>query len=314
MPNSKLPERPSLEYLKKLAKQRLQELRRTDSEAKLANALLDVAREYGFTSWRALKAQIDGQRAKKIASPAMRFLPVADFTRSIAFYRDVVGFEVKEQEDGVEAIMGPARIRFGKQGYEPGGVAFQTPRRPGSAILFLESEDVAATHAAIRTRGGSPSDIERVNWIKMRMFEIRDPDGNVVWFGQSYHKNQDSPSRRGAQPQGLRQALPALPFDDVPGAVAYYRDVLGFRINYQQADLGVMDRDAITILLIARTARHKGIGSFEVYVSDADVLYEELSAKGANVLGPPVSRPWGLRDFTVVDPEGNQITFAQTFE
>lgn len=314
MPNSKLPERPSLEYLKKLAKQRLQELRRTDPEAKLANALLDVAREHGFTSWRALKAQIDGHRAKKIASPVMRFLPVADITRSIAFYRDVLGFEVKQQEDGVEAIMGPARFRFGKEGYEPGGGGFQSPRPPGSAIVFLQADDVAATHAAIRTRGGSPSDIERVNWIKMRMFEIRDPDGNVLWFGQSYHKDQDSPSRRDAQPQGLRQALPALPFDNVSAAVAYYRDVLGFRINYQQADLGVMDRDAISILLIARTAEYKGIGSFEVYVSDADLLYGELSAKGAKVLGPPVSRPWGLRDFTVIDPEGNQITFAQTFE
>ncbi|MGC2447214.1 MAG: VOC family protein [Candidatus Sulfotelmatobacter sp.] len=314
MPIAKLPEHPSLEYLKKLAKQRLQELRSTDPQAKLASALLDVAREYGFASWRALKAQIDGFRAKQIASPVMRFLPVSDINRSIAFYRDVLGFDVKKEEDGVEAILGPARVRFGKQGYEPGDGGFQNSKPPGSAILFLQAEDVAATHAAIRARGGFPSDIERVNWIKMRMFEIRDPDGNVLWFGQSYHHGQDSPSRRDAQPQGLRQALPALPFDDVPAAVAYYRDVLGFRINYQQADLGVMDRDAITILLIARTAEFKGIGSFGVYVSDADVLYKELSAKGAKILGPPVSRPWGLRDFTVIDPEGNRVTFAQTFE
>lgn len=314
MPNSKLPEDPSLEYLKKLAKKRLQELRQSDPAAKLASALLDVAREYGFTSWRTLKAQIDGRRAKKIASPVMRFLPVVDVDRSIAFYRDVLGFDVKKQEDGVEAILGPARIRFGKEGYASGDWAYQTPRPPGSVILFLQCDDVSAMHSAVRGRGGSPSDIERVNWIKMRMFEIRDPDGNVLWFGQSYHKNQDNPSRRDAQPEGLRQALPNLPFDNVPAAVAYYCDVLGFRINYQQHDLGVMDRDAITILLIARTPQHKGIGSFEVYVSNADALYEELLAKGAKVLGPPVSRPWGLRDFTVIDLEGNRITFAQTFE
>jgi len=314
MPNSKLPEHPSLEYLKKLAKNRLQELRRTDPDVKLATVLLDVAREYGFTSWRALKAQIDGRRAKKIASPMMRFLAVANVDRSTAFYRDVLGFEVKVQEDGVEAILGPARIRFAKEGHAPGDWASQTPRRPGSAILFLQTDDVAATHSAVRSRGGSPSDIERVNWIKMRMFEVRDPDGNVLWFGQSYHKDQDSPSRREAQPHGLRQALPELPVDDVPAAVHYYRDVLGFRVNYQQDDLGVMYRDAITILLIARTEQHKGIGSFGVYVADADALYEELLAKSAKVLGPPVSHPWGLRDFRVIDLEGNRITFAQTFE
>ena len=312
MPDSKLPDRPSLEYLKTLAKQKLKLLRQNDPEAKLTAAQLDVAREYGFTSWRALKAQLDLQQSNKVASPVMRFLPVADLSRSIAFYRDVLRFQIREEKDVVEAVMGPARIRFGKEGYAP--TDWNTAKGPGSAILFLQSEDVDALHAVVRSRGGKPSGIERVNWIKMRMFEIRDPDGNVLWFGQSYHVDQDSPSRRDAQPPGLRQALPALPFDDLKAAVAYFRDVLGFRINYQQADLGVMDRDAISVLLIARTAEYKGIGSFSVYVSDADALYEELLANGAKILGPPVSRPWGLRDFTVVDPEGNRITFAQTFE
>jgi len=43
-------------------------------------------------------------------------------------------------------------------------------------------------------------------------------------------------------------------------------------------------------------------------------LYEELLAKGAHIPAPPVSQPWGLREFHVMDPEGNVITFAQTFE
>jgi predicted enzyme related to lactoylglutathione lyase len=312
MSNAKLPEHPSLEHLKKQAKSRLQQLRQSNPEAKLTTAQLELARQYGFTSWRALKAQLDDRRAKQVASPVMRILPVANLSRTIAFYRDVLGFEIHEEQGSVEAVMGPARIRFGKEGYAP--TDWNTPRPPGSAILFLESSDVEALHAALLARGGKPTEIERVNWIKMRMFEIRDPDGNVLWFGQSYHKHQDSPSRRDEQPQGIRQALPELPCDDIAAAVAYYRDVLGFRINYQQHDLGVMDRDKITILLIARTEQHKGIGSFGTYVSDADALYEELLAKGARVLGPPVSYPWGLRNFQVIDPEGNRITFSQTFE
>jgi catechol 2,3-dioxygenase-like lactoylglutathione lyase family enzyme len=314
MSNSKLPERPSLEHLKKVAKNRLQELRRTDPDAKLAAALLHVAREHGYPSWRALKAEIDGQRARKIENPVMRFLAVANVDRSIAFYRDALGFEVKQQEGRIEATLGPARIQFGKQGYGPGDFEFRNPQQPGTMILFLQCDDVVAARTAFRARGASPSEIEKVNWIKMRMFEIRDPDGNVLWFGQSYHKRQDSPSRRDSQPHGLRQALPELPFDNVPAAVRYYRDVLGFRINYQQDDLGVMDRDAITVLLIARTERHKGIGSFGTYVSDVDALYAELLANNARILGEPVSHPWGLRNFIVLDLEGNRITFSQTFE
>jgi ankyrin repeat protein len=64
MSNSKLPERASLEYLKKLAKDRLQDLRRADPQAKLATALLAVARDYGFASWRALKAEIEQRQTK----------------------------------------------------------------------------------------------------------------------------------------------------------------------------------------------------------------------------------------------------------
>jgi catechol 2,3-dioxygenase-like lactoylglutathione lyase family enzyme len=248
---------------------------------------------------------MDGTPA--ITSPVMRIIGVADAAQSIAFYHDVLGFEVREQQDAIEAVYGPARVRFGAQDYAPDN--WEEPRPRGSAMLFFETDDVAAMRDAIRARGGKPGEMEKVNWLKMRMFEIRDPDGHTLWFGQSYQQ----PDSASLAPM-MRKALPELPFDDVPAAVAYYCDVLGFRINYQQHDLGVMDRDEITVLLIARTERHKGIGSFEVYVEDADALYRELRAKGANLQGEPVSHPWGLRDFRVLDIEGNRITFAQPFE
>lgn len=59
MSDMQLPERPSLEYLKKLAKERLQHLRRSNPNAKLAAALLAVARDHGFPSWRALKEEVE---------------------------------------------------------------------------------------------------------------------------------------------------------------------------------------------------------------------------------------------------------------
>jgi catechol 2,3-dioxygenase-like lactoylglutathione lyase family enzyme len=241
-----------------------------------------------------------------IVAPVARSIGVADAARSIVFYRDVLGFEVHDQPGTIEADYGPARIRITQDG-APNHREDPGPRR--SAILFFQTGDVDAMHAAIRARGGTPSELEKVNSIKMRMFEIRDPDGHTLWFGQSY----DQPHAPGPSPMMLK-ALPQLPFDHVAAAVAYYRDVLGFRINYQQHDLGVMDRDRITVLLIARTERHTGIGSAYVYVEDADALYAELRAKGARVQGEPVSHPWGLRDFRVLDIEGNWIAFGQPFE
>jgi ankyrin repeat protein len=67
--NATLPSRASLEYLRKLAKDRLAVLRRADPDAQLADALLSVARDHGFSSWRALKAEVD----RRNATSAFRF-------------------------------------------------------------------------------------------------------------------------------------------------------------------------------------------------------------------------------------------------
>lgn len=54
-----LPPRPDIDWLKKAAKQQLTELQRSDPAAKLHHAQLAIARQYGFNSWRALKAHVD---------------------------------------------------------------------------------------------------------------------------------------------------------------------------------------------------------------------------------------------------------------
>jgi ankyrin repeat protein len=57
--SSPLPDAANLEWLRKQAKRRLHELRVKDPEAKLADAQFELAKQYGFTSWRALKAHVD---------------------------------------------------------------------------------------------------------------------------------------------------------------------------------------------------------------------------------------------------------------
>ncbi len=236
-------------------------------------------------------------------APVSRRLPVRDLQRSRAFYLDVLGFEERAIGSdfgpgaAAELVRGPARIQLA-----PGDAV---PHR----VVFLETEDVAAFRAAVAARGGEPSELERVNWIKHEVFEVRDPDAHALWFGQSFHRTG---LRR---PEGLLEdALPVLPCDDVAAAVRHYVDVLGFGINYRQEGLGVMYRDAVTLLLLPRTAERPGPVDVEFYVRDADALHAELTAQGASVQGEPVSHPWGLRDFVVLDLDGNRLTFAQPFE
>jgi catechol 2,3-dioxygenase-like lactoylglutathione lyase family enzyme len=310
---SPLPARPSLDQLRKLAKERLVEMRATKPETKLAHAQLSIAREHGFDSWPNLVDHVSTVNPQttepEIVAPVSRWLGARDVNRTVAFWTGVLGFAVSRQggDGGVELVSGRARIRFGDTDHAPD---FSTRgRAPGSAVIFFDTNDVAGMHAAVKQRGGEPSELEKVNWLKRRVFEVRDPDGHVIWFGQSYHAKSAERSRR-----MMRQIMPELPCDNVASSIRHYRDVLGFSVNYEQDDLGVMDCDEVRLLLIKRTREHCGIGSASFYVRDADALHAEFVRSGADVQSSPVSQPWGLREFGVLDPDGNRLTFAQTFE
>lgn len=56
---AQLSGKPNLEWLRKQAKQRLRNLRTEHPAAQLAHAQFDVARDFGFKSWRDLKAHVD---------------------------------------------------------------------------------------------------------------------------------------------------------------------------------------------------------------------------------------------------------------
>jgi len=55
----KLPARANLEHLKNEAKQRLKAMLSHDSAARLSQAQLLVARDYGFPSWRGMKSYVN---------------------------------------------------------------------------------------------------------------------------------------------------------------------------------------------------------------------------------------------------------------
>jgi hypothetical protein len=97
-----LPARPDLDHLRKRAKTLLGDLKRLNQQAKLADALHAVAREYGFASWPKLKAHVASMRAEETSGPATSpFVGrwIADVSRSTRhpanqFQRAVINFVV----------------------------------------------------------------------------------------------------------------------------------------------------------------------------------------------------------------------------
>ena len=108
----------------------------------------------------------------------------------------------------------------------------------------------------------------------------------------------------------LGQPVPELPVADVERAQQYYRDVLGFTIGWLEPgkDIGAVSRGNVAIFFRKRTPPFEPAVHW-VYPEDIDATYQELQLLGANIVDPLEKKPWGLRQFTVMDADGNLFYF-----
>jgi predicted enzyme related to lactoylglutathione lyase len=106
----------------------------------------------------------------------------------------------------------------------------------------------------------------------------------------------------------LASPVPELPVVDVERAQQHYRDALGFEVNwlYPDKSIGAVSRNDFAIFF------RKRIPPFEpavhwMFAPDIEATYQELKAFGANIVEPLEKKPWGLRQFTVEDLDGNRF-------
>lgn len=148
-----LPDRPSLEYLKKLAKDRLPELRRADASARLADAQLAVAREHGFPSWRALRAHLDAPaRAERAARVTELFAAIKrgeEATVERVLAADPALANARDAEGSTPLLAAVDAHRAGLiplllgRGADPRGVYAHSAHTPLSWAVVSESFDSA---------------------------------------------------------------------------------------------------------------------------------------------------------------------------
>lgn len=108
----------------------------------------------------------------------------------------------------------------------------------------------------------------------------------------------------------LGHPVPELPVIDVERAQQHYRDALGFQIGwlYPTKDIGAVSRDHVVLFFRKRTPPFEPAIHW-IYAEDIDATCEELLSLGANIVEPLERKPWGLRQFTVKDLDGNLFYF-----
>lgn len=123
------------------------------------------------------------------------------------------------------------------------------------------------------------------------------------------------------EPVLLDAARPVLFVRDVRAAAEFYRDRLGFRVDFLHGRppfYGSVSRGEATLHLrfvhepvfAADAAREVGLIMAFIEARNVKELYAEYVAAGVELAQKLTEQAWGGTDFIVRDPDGNTVTFV----
>jgi len=127
-------------------------------------------------------------------------------------------------------------------------------------------------------------------------------------------------------PYELHGMQPVLLVSDINATVAFYRDVLGFHIDFVEGNPPVHARVVadptyasptvhIRFAPLAAEATLKPSAHLWLHVGKGlDKLYELYRGRGVKVLEEPEDKTWGLRQFEIEDCNGYVLCFCAESE
>jgi predicted enzyme related to lactoylglutathione lyase len=116
-------------------------------------------------------------------------------------------------------------------------------------------------------------------------------------------------------PEQFYQGAPLLTVPDVGTTAAFYRNTLGFRTDpgTETAEYCVVWRDNAAVHFARGDGRPVGVRIF-FWVKDVNALYEQVVARGGTITVPIDTRPYGIRDFSIRDPNGVEVVLGQDWD
>lgn len=119
----------------------------------------------------------------------------------------------------------------------------------------------------------------------------------------------------------LYTAEPVLMVHDVKATANYYKDKLGFSIDFifgEPADHASVSRSEWTgkgvVIQLTRVPQERDIkpaSYLHILMStNIDKLFEAYSTVDIEIISQPQNQPWGMREFTIRDLNGHVLVFA----
>ncbi|MBC6489536.1 bleomycin resistance protein [Flavihumibacter stibioxidans] len=113
----------------------------------------------------------------------------------------------------------------------------------------------------------------------------------------------------------LTEVNPKLPMRDKDATRDYYVHSLGFRVLGDYGNYLMVKRDNIQIHFFEFKALDpkENYGQLYIRTDDIDQLYRSLVENKVSIHpnGQLETKPWGQREFSLLDPDNNLLTFGQ---
>ena len=112
----------------------------------------------------------------------------------------------------------------------------------------------------------------------------------------------------------FKSITPILPATDIIRASEFYKDILGFEVNIFTAhDYVVMKKGDIGLHLWKTDDKNlcENSGCY-IYVTDIEPIYKDMESAGVvHPNGKLEDKPWGIREFSILDTEGNLLRIGE---
>ena len=101
----------------------------------------------------------------------------------------------------------------------------------------------------------------------------------------------------------IENTIPVLAVRDLDRSIAFFRDVLGFEMEWNAGDICSVARDGCSLMLQVQDEAHPGT----VWIGlDDDSMFSRIQSSGAKIVQLPSRRPWAY-EMKIADPDGNVI-------
>ncbi len=113
----------------------------------------------------------------------------------------------------------------------------------------------------------------------------------------------------------IQSVSPILSVTDLAQSMDFYRHALGFDLAWswgEPPDIAAVCRDGVEVVLTQRAgAKPAGAAHIHLGVSGIDDYHAALVDAGVTIVVPIGDRPYGMRDFRIADPSGNELSIGQ---